>query len=147
MAKAQEYVVGVLFSRENRTEVEFVTGVSSETKIATWEPGKKAQVFSKSYAQDLAFGLVFHGYGAIVMLKPDYLNLENPEKERYFETVTGKETNADKIRNMSDEELAESIPCPYIKNQYDECVHGWHDYDCNKCKLEWLRSKQNRRNI
>ena len=29
MAKAQEYVVGILFSRENRTEVEFVTGVSS----------------------------------------------------------------------------------------------------------------------
>lgn len=81
MAKAQEYVVGILFSRENRTEVEFVTGVSNETKTATWEPGKKAQVFSKSYAQDLAFGLVFHGYGAIVMIKPDYLNLKNPEKE------------------------------------------------------------------
>lgn len=81
MAKAQEYVIGILFSRENRTEVEFVIGVSNETKTATWEPGKKARVFSKSYAQDLAFGLVFHGYGAIVMLKPDYLNLENPEKE------------------------------------------------------------------
>ena len=81
MAKAQEYVVGILFSRENRTEVEFVTGVSNETKTAMWESGKKAQVFTKSYAQDLAFGLVFHGYGAIVMLKPDYLNLENPEKE------------------------------------------------------------------
>lgn len=50
-------------------------------------------------------------------------------------------TNADRIRNMSDEELAESIPCPYIKTQYDECVHGWHDYDCNKCKLEWLQSE------
>lgn len=25
MAKAQEYVIGILFSRENRTEVEFVT--------------------------------------------------------------------------------------------------------------------------
>mgnify|MGYP005875153571 CR=1 FL=1 len=44
MAKTQEYVVGILFSRENRTEVEFVTGVSSETKIATWEPEKKPQV-------------------------------------------------------------------------------------------------------
>lgn len=62
--------------------------------------------------------------------------------DEYFEIVESKEqTNADRIRNMSDEELAESIPCPYIKTQYDECVHGWHDYDCNKCKLEWLQSE------
>lgn len=52
-----------------------------------------------------------------------------------------RQTNADRIRNMSDEELVEVIPCPYMKDPYDECVHGWHDYDCNKCKLEWLQSK------
>lgn len=52
-----------------------------------------------------------------------------------------RKTNADRIRNMSDEELAESMPCPYMKDQYDECVHGWHDYDCSKCKLEWLQSE------
>lgn len=45
MAKAQEYVVGVLFSRENRTEVEFVTGVSSETKIASGSRGKRRRYF------------------------------------------------------------------------------------------------------
>lgn len=50
-------------------------------------------------------------------------------------------TNADRIRNMSDEELAEVTPCPYMKDPYDECVHGWHDYDCSKCKLEWLQSE------
>jgi hypothetical protein len=50
-------------------------------------------------------------------------------------------TNADRIRNMSDEELAEAMPCPYMKDPYDECVHGWHDYDCSKCKLEWLQSE------
>lgn len=50
-------------------------------------------------------------------------------------------TNADRIRNMSDDELAELIPCPYMKDLYDECVHGWHDYDCSKCKLEWLQSE------
>lgn len=52
-----------------------------------------------------------------------------------------RKTNADRIRNMSDEELAELMPCPYMKDQYDECVHGWHDYDCSKCKLEWLQSE------
>lgn len=50
-------------------------------------------------------------------------------------------TNADRIRNMSDEELAEVMPCPYMKDMYDECVHGWHDYDCGKCKLDWLQSE------
>ena len=52
-----------------------------------------------------------------------------------------RHTNADRIRNMSDEELAEEAPCPYMKGQYDECIHGWHDYDCSKCKLEWLQSE------
>ena len=62
--------------------------------------------------------------------------------DEYFEIVkSDKHTNADRIRNMSDEELAEVMPCPYMKDMYDECVHGWHDYDCGKCKLEWLQSK------
>ena len=52
-----------------------------------------------------------------------------------------KHTNADRIRNMSDDELAEFMSCPYMKDMYDECVHGWHDYDCSKCKLEWLQSE------
>ena len=50
-------------------------------------------------------------------------------------------TNADNIRNMSDEELAEFISCPYMKEQYDECIHGWQSYDCIKCVLEWLQSE------
>lgn len=53
----------------------------------------------------------------------------------------GRQTNADRIRNMSDEELTEVMPCPYMKDMYDECVHGWHDYDCGKCKFEWLQSE------
>ena len=52
-----------------------------------------------------------------------------------------RKTNADRIRNMSDEELAEFMSCPYMKDMYDERVHGWHDYDCSKCKLEWLQSE------
>lgn len=52
-----------------------------------------------------------------------------------------KQTNADRIRNMSDEELAEFISCPYMKGQYDECIHGWQSYDCIKCTLDWLQSE------
>lgn len=52
-------------------------------------------------------------------------------------------TNADRIRAMSDEELANSIyiPCPYDDYGYGECKFGWHDREqtCEECKLEWLR--------
>ena len=47
-------------------------------------------------------------------------------------------TNAQKIRAMSDEELAEKIKdCPYFWNDYyDPC---YSDKDCFSCILEWLR--------
>ncbi len=52
-------------------------------------------------------------------------------------------TNADRIRAMSDEELAASnyIPCPYDDDGYGECKYGWHkrEQTCEECKLEWLK--------
>lgn len=53
-------------------------------------------------------------------------------------------TNADRIRNMSDEELAVYIMCPA---EYDlsfdklrEC-NGGMNRNCQKCTLEWLQSE------
>ena len=53
-------------------------------------------------------------------------------------------TNADRIRNMSNEELAESIMCPA---EYDlgfnkefEC-NGEMNRNCRKCTLNWLQSE------
>ena len=45
-------------------------------------------------------------------------------------------TNADRIRAMSDEELAELLMwyCPY-PNRKEECEQG-----CEKCVAEWLKS-------
>lgn len=43
-------------------------------------------------------------------------------------------TNADVIRNMSDEELAAVISC-----QHDGCNE--YTLDCNKCCLNWLKSE------
>jgi hypothetical protein len=54
-------------------------------------------------------------------------------------------TNADRIRNMTDEELAETIPCPHMvnwkKGNYDVCVHPNGKDGCKKCMLNWLQSK------
>lgn len=75
----EEYVVGILSSYKDRTEIKYVTSVQAEPKVAKWDDGKEAMIFSKDYARDLAFGLCVNGYAAIVMIKPDYLTLVNPE--------------------------------------------------------------------
>ena len=58
-----------------------------------------------------------------------------------YTRLKNRQTNADRIRSMSDEELAKKIPCPYIKDEYDECKFGWHErtQTCEECALEWLR--------
>ena len=71
----------LLSSYEDRTEIKYVTSVHTEPKVAKWDDGKEAMTFSKDYAKDLAFGLCVNGYIAIVMIKPDYLTLVNPESE------------------------------------------------------------------
>lgn len=52
-------------------------------------------------------------------------------------------TNGDRIRAMSDEELAESglVPCPYNDDGFGECKYGWHDREqtCEECIAEWLK--------
>lgn len=53
------------------------------------------------------------------------------------------DTNGERIRNMTDKELAASnyIPCPYDNDGYGECKFGWHEREqtCEECKLEWLK--------
>ena len=55
-----------------------------------------------------------------------------------------RQTNADRIRNMSDEELAEYIMCPAEHdlgfNKECEC-NGEMNINCCKCTLEWLHSE------
>ena len=77
----EEYVVGIVSSYEDRTEIKYVTSVQTEPKVAKWDDGKEAMIFSKDYANDLVFGLCMNGYAAIVMIKPDYLTLVNPESK------------------------------------------------------------------
>ena len=76
--KAEKYEIGVLFPYKDRTEIKYVTSVSSEHKVAKWD-GKEAMTFSKAYAKDLALGLTLNGNPAIIMLKESYLNLSNPK--------------------------------------------------------------------
>lgn len=50
-------------------------------------------------------------------------------------------TNADRIRQMTDEELAQIIMCPY-ENMSGECMCEKDTRtNCIQCCLEWLRKK------
>ena len=79
--KAEQYVVGILFPTKTETTIKYVTSIQTEPKVAKWDDNKEAMIFSKNYAKDLAFGLCMNGYAAIVMIKPDYLTLVNPESK------------------------------------------------------------------
>lgn len=80
MAKKIKYVIGIIGGNENVNTIKYVTSIDTNTNIAKWKSDKEAKVFdSKSYAEDVAFGLCVNGYGAVVMIKPDYISLKNPE--------------------------------------------------------------------
>ena len=55
-------------------------------------------------------------------------------KEEFIE----KETNGDRIRNMTDRELVEIIMCPYFGDETDLCTKK---SDCYDCVLDWLQSE------
>lgn len=71
--------------------------------------------------------------------------------DEYFEIVeSDKQTNADRIRNMSDEELASVLfsgcidsmdleECPYVSES--ELDNNKIRKVCKKCTLEWLQSE------
>lgn len=62
-------------------------------------------------------------------------------KEKYFEIVEGKETNADRIRSMADEELADILFDSCVEHiGTDRCRSAIRD-NCKKCVLEWLKSE------
>jgi uncharacterized phage protein (TIGR01671 family) len=53
-----------------------------------------------------------------------------------------KQTNADRIRNMSDEELADTLFNSCLEVMHiDECPYADNVWTCKKCILDWLQSE------
>lgn len=63
--------------------------------------------------------------------------------DEYFEIVeSDRKTNADKIRNMSDEELADTLFNSCLEVMHiDECPYADNVGMCKKCILDWLQSE------
>ena len=75
--KTEEYVIGILFPKKDRTEIKYVTSVGDH-HTAYWEDGKKAEIFAKSTALDMCQGFAWNGIAAIPILKESYITFENP---------------------------------------------------------------------
>ena len=58
----------------------------------------------------------------------------DPDESAKYCTGFEPQTNADRIRAMSDEELANMVVCPHVKTNWDRCKD-----DCFACRLEWLK--------
>ena len=63
------------------------------------------------------------------------------EKRKYARSK--KQTNADRIRNMTDEELADMMFESCVEKMgLEECRYSDGGiYECKKCVLEWLQSE------
>lgn len=63
--------------------------------------------------------------------------------DTYFEIVeSDKQTNADRIRNMSDEELADTLFDSCLEVMHiDACPYADNVGMCKKCISEWLQSE------
>lgn len=62
----------------------------------------------------------------------------------FMEIAEKKETNADRIRNMSDEELADFLDVvgkDGISSQYSPPCDCCFDNECEFCWKEWLQSE------
>lgn len=60
------------------------------------------------------------------------------------EAAKKPKTNADRIRNMTDEELAEMVSmkvCRIVKPDGSDCPKGFYFGKCDKCVLKWLKQE------
>lgn len=61
-------------------------------------------------------------------------------RDECFEIMTLPQTNADRIRSMTDEELAEVLFGSYIEHMgVEECSHP--EEACKSCVLDWLKAE------
>lgn len=66
----------------------------------------------------------------------------NPRDNEPCCRCDSKPTNADRIRNMSDEELADTLFASCLEMmKLEECTNTDNRGVCKRCVLEWLRSE------
>lgn len=72
------YYVAIL---HNDNTIEYVTRIDNETKMFFCEKGKPALKMTKTYADNLVFGMVANYVNAAVIKVPDFYTLSNKEAD------------------------------------------------------------------
>lgn len=82
--KREEYAIGILFTDGT---IRYVTEILPK-HVAKWEDGKPAIYFPKETAKDICMGFGLNFTAAVPILKQDWIDLKNPEKETDSESET-----------------------------------------------------------
>lgn len=62
-------------------------------------------------------------------------------RDECFEIMTSPQTNADRIRSMTDEELAANMMCPNENGLAEIDCDKNDNCNCYECLLKWLRAE------
>ena len=62
-------------------------------------------------------------------------------RDECFEIMTSPQTNADRIRSMTDEELAVNMMCPNENGLAEIDCDKNDNCNCYECLLKWLRAE------
>lgn len=71
----KQYCVGVITGNGN--EIMYVTKIDNAVRMAAWEDGAAAKIFTQARARDIAEGLFLNGYLALVLEMPAGVQLTN----------------------------------------------------------------------
>lgn len=71
----KQYCVGVITGNGN--QIKYVTKTDNAARMAAWEDGATAKIFTQARARDIAEGLFLNGYPAVVLEAPECLKLTN----------------------------------------------------------------------
>ncbi len=71
----RQYCIGVITGNGN--EIKYVTKIDNAARMAAWEDGAAAKIFTQARARDIAEGLFLNGYLALVLEVPAGVQLTN----------------------------------------------------------------------
>lgn len=126
---------------ENETKVSF--DIAKNEKIKVTELYLIFRMIGKKLYYEIKYKKVGEDYYN-VGYSSYYVDYVLKWKEECFEIVEKKETNADRIRNMSDEELADFLDVvgkDGISSQYSHPCDCCFNNECEFCWKEWLQSE------
>lgn len=77
-------------------------------------------------------------------LRSDFDFINDAQMDIFREITAPPKSNADRIRQMTDEELAKMVSmkvCRIVKPDGNDCPKGFYFGKCDKCVIAWLKQE------